>query len=279
MNTPTKIVSIIVPIYNTEKYLKTCLDSIKAQTYKNLEIILVDDGSTDNSGKIADEYSKDSRFKVIHQKNAGQSSARNTGIKNATGDFIGFTDSDDSLNPNFVKKLLALYDDKNTSIAVCGHKYHWIKTGVSKNLYQSNLTPRQKHETKKAYILKLLASDGKMYSCNNKLFRAFVIKDHHLLFNEKLNFSEDTNFVLDYLAHASGEIAYIKDPLYTYNFGTDTSTIKTSATKWQNWQTAYQNLKKWLGPHPTVKEKFWLHLVHLRWRISFLRSCRRAKKN
>ena len=270
-------VSIIVPIYNTEKYLKKCLNSIVGQTYQNLEIILVDDGSTDNSDKIADDYAKnDKRIKAIHQKNSGQSAARNTGLKKATGDYIGFTDSDDEIKPTFTETLLKLYS-KNTSIAVCGHQYHRIKENSSKNLYQSPLRPRRKSESQKAYILQLLARDGRMYSCNNKLFRASPIKEHNLTFNEKLNFSEDTNFVLDYLTHAKGEIAYTPEPLYIYNFGTDSSTVKTSATIWGNWQSAYQNLKTWLGPHPTFSEKFWLHVVHLRWRISFVRSKRRAK--
>ena len=273
-------VSIIVPIFNTAKYLPACLDSIKNQTYDNLEIILINYGSTDDSAKIADAYAKkDSRIKVIHQKNSGQSAARNAGIKKATGDYLGFTDSDDQLKPEFVEKLLALYANSKTSIAVCGHEYHWVKDNTSKNLYHSDLKPRSPRETKKAFILKLLAKDGRMYSCNNKLFRASIIKESGLLFNEKINFSEDTNFVLDYLEKADGEIAYDKTPLYVYYFGTDTSTIKSSATVWQNWQAAYKHLKKWLGKRPTATERFWLHTVHLRWRISFIRSCRRAKKS
>ncbi|MBR5939263.1 glycosyltransferase family 2 protein, partial [Candidatus Saccharibacteria bacterium] len=181
-------VSIIVPIYNTAKYLSTCLNSIKNQSYENLEIILIDDGSSDDSGKVADDYAKkDSRFKVIHQKNAGQSAARNVGIKKATGKYLGFTDSDDQIKPDFVKSLLKLYEKNHASIAVCGHQYHRVKEDSSENLYQSDLKPRGKNESKKAYIMKLLAKDGRMYSCNNKLFKASIIKDNQLLFNEKIN--------------------------------------------------------------------------------------------
>jgi len=273
-------ISIIVPIYNTAKYLPACLDSIKNQTYDNLEVILIDDGSTDDSGKIAEGYAKkDSRFKVIHQENAGQSTARNNGLKKATGKYISFADSDDQIKPKFIESLLNLYKKDNVSVAVCGHQYYRVKENSSTNLYQSDLKPRGKNESKKAYIMKLLAKDGRMYSCNNKLFKASVIKDNKLFFNEKINFSEDTNFVLDYLAHANGEISYDKTPLYIYYFGTDSSTIKSSATKWNNWQAAYKNLKHWLGPRPSIKERFWLHTIHLRWRISFVRSCRRTKKS
>ena len=270
-------VSIVVPIYNTKKYLKRCLNSIVNQTYQNLEIILVNDGSTDNSEKIAKELAKkDHRIKLISQPNSGQSSARNTGIRKATGDYISFVDSDDEINQHFIKKLLQLYSD-NTSITVCGHRYNRLKEGTSKNLYQSELKPRRKNESQKAYILKLLVKDGRMYSCNNKLFKANVIKKHAIHFDEKLNFAEDTKFVLDYLKHTKGEIAYTPNSLYIYNYGTETSTIRTTSTSWQNWQTSYNNLKSWLGKNPTLSEKFWLHLVHLRWRISYLRSRHRAK--
>ncbi len=271
-------VSIIVPIYNTEKYLKRCLDSIIDQTYQNLEIILVNDGSTDNSEKIAKEFAKkDHRIKLISQPNSGQSSARNTGIKKATGEYIGFVDSDDKINPKFVENLLQLYSN-NTSIAVCGHQYNRLKEGTSKNLYQSELKPRHKNESQKAYILKLLVKDGRMYSCNNKLFKSDVIKEQKIHFDEKLNFAEDTKFVLDYLKYAKGEIAYTPNPLYIYNYGTETSTIRKTAANWKNWQNSYKNLKKWLGKNPTAIEKFWLHLVYLRWHISYIRSKRRLKQ-
>ncbi|MBQ2695556.1 glycosyltransferase [Candidatus Saccharibacteria bacterium] len=273
----SKKISIIVPIYNSGKYLKSCLNSIISQTYQNIEIFLIDDGSSDNSGKIADDYAKkDKRIKVIHQKNAGQSNARNAGIKKATGDYISFVDSDDRITPNFIYDLLKLYSS-NTSIAVCGHQYNRLKEKTTKNLYQHPLRPRHKNETIKAYILQLLAKDGRMYSCNNKLFNATTIKKYSIKFDEKLNFAEDTKFVLDYLQHAKGEIAYTPAPLYIYNFGTETSTIKKTATVWQNWQTSYQNLKNWLGKTPSLKEKFWLHIIHLRWRISYIRSKHRAK--
>lgn len=271
-------VSIIVPIYNTSKYLPTCLDSILEQTYPNLEIILIDDGSTDSSGKIADQYArKHTNIRVTHQKNQGQSAARNVGLSKATGSYITFIDSDDKMKPTFIAKLLSLYH-RGVSITVCGHEFHSVKNNQSKNLYQSELKPRKKNESYKAYIVKLLALDGKMYSCSNKMFRADTIRNHHLQFDSSLNFAEDTKFVLEYLKYQPGEIVYTPLPLYVYNFGTETSTVKKSSANWQNWQKSYQFLKSWLGPHPSPREKFWLHLVHLRWRISYLRSKKRARQ-
>ena len=114
------LISIIVPVYKVEKYLKKCVDSITNQTYKNLEIILVDDGSPDNCGKICDDYAKsDSRIVVFHKKNGGLSSARNYGIKHAKGDFISFVDSDDWINKDM---YLSLYEDiknNDADIACC----------------------------------------------------------------------------------------------------------------------------------------------------------------
>lgn len=269
-------VSVVVPIYNTSKYLPKCLDSIINQSYQNLEIILVDDGSTDDSGKIADSYAKkDKRIKVFHQKNAGQSAARNLGLEKATGDYIGFIDSDDYIDKTFITKLLAPYNNNSqTSIAVCGVHYKRLKTNSSEDVYISPLRLARKHESKKAYLLYLLAIDGRMYSSVNKLYRLDIAKKCH--FDKTLKFAEDTKFVLDYLKKSPGEITFILEPLYIYNFGTETSTINRTATTWRSWQTAYANLKTWLGPHPKLSETLWLHVVHLRWRISFIRSKRRA---
>lgn len=271
------LVSVIVPIYNAQKYLSGCLDSVLAQTYSNLEIILVDDGSTDNSYQIAKKYAtKDSRIKLVHQKNAKQSAARNHGIRLATGKYISFIDDDDEIAPNFIEKLLQPYSQPDTVLSVCGIHYKRLKQNSVSDVYINPIRNQRTSETQKAYILYLLAIDGRMYSSVNKLYKASIVKK--ISFDEKLNFAEDTKFVLSYLNHIKGQIRFILEPLYIYNFGTETSTIKTTATIWSNWQMSYDNLKTWLGKAPTATEKFWLRLVHIRWRISYLRSKHRAKK-
>ena len=114
------LISVIVPIYNSGRYLKRCLNSITGQTYRNLEIILVDDGSTDNSGKICDQYAaKDHRIKVIHKENGGVSSARNAGLKSATGEYIGWVDSDDWITLDMYEYLLYSAKKYKTSITMC----------------------------------------------------------------------------------------------------------------------------------------------------------------
>lgn len=113
-------ISIVVPVYNVEFYLRKCLDSIINQTYKKIEIILIDDGSTDDSGKICDEYAKkDSRIKVIHKENGGLSDARNVGIANAIGKYITFIDSDDYVDVDYVEYLYNLIKKYNTDISFC----------------------------------------------------------------------------------------------------------------------------------------------------------------
>ena len=139
------LISIIVPIYKVEAYLNKCLDSICNQTYKNLEIILVDDGSPDNSGKMCDDYAKkDSRIKVIHKENGGLSSARNAGLDIATGEYISFIDSDDYINAKFIETLYNLCIENNADISECdflkfeNDDVKEIKEEVNIHLYTSH---------------------------------------------------------------------------------------------------------------------------------------------
>ncbi|MBO5142223.1 MAG: glycosyltransferase family 2 protein, partial [Clostridia bacterium] len=113
-----KLVSIIVPIYNVEEYLEDCINSLIAQTYKNIEIILIDDGSKDRSGKICDSYSKiDKRIRVIHKKNEGLSSARNKGLEESKGEYISFIDSDDKIDIDFIALLMEHIEKNKVDIA------------------------------------------------------------------------------------------------------------------------------------------------------------------
>ncbi len=117
------LVSLVLPVYNIEEYLPTCMDSVLSQTYYNLQIILVDDGSTDGSPKLCDYYAqKDSRVLVYHKTNGGLSDARNFGISKATGEFISFIDPDDFIDLDYVKYLVTLIDDYKTDLSICQHR-------------------------------------------------------------------------------------------------------------------------------------------------------------
>ena len=270
------LISIIIPIYNSEKLLSPCLDSVTNQTYNNLEIILINDGSTDHSSKIIKEYAnKDHRIKIIEEKNQGQSAARNQGLKIAKGEYISFIDSDDKVEKTFIEKLLKPYQDGKTSLSVCGMRRDFLNSKHTEYLYLSPIIKKGKNESSKSYILRLLTKDGRLYSSVNKLYKGNLAKE--ISFDTSLNFAEDTKFVLEYLKKSTGEISFIKEPLYIYNFGSPESTIKKSATIWQNWQISYNYLKSWVGLNPSFQELFWLKIILLRWRISFYRSKIRAK--
>ena len=120
-----ELISVIVPVYNVEKYLRYCLDSILNQTYKNLQVILVDDGSADGSGAICDEYANnDARVEVFHQKNAGPSTARNKGLELAKGDYLSFVDSDDRMHPKMLEDLVrSLVEYPECQISICQFKF------------------------------------------------------------------------------------------------------------------------------------------------------------
>ncbi len=125
-----KLVSVIVAVYNIEEYLPRCVDSILAQTYRNLEIILVDDGSKDQSGNICDSYAeKDRRIKVIHKKNGGLSDARNAGMNAATGEYIGFVDGDDWIEPDMYRAMYFACEKEKAQAAVCRYK-QITKSGI-----------------------------------------------------------------------------------------------------------------------------------------------------
>lgn len=126
------MITVIVPVYQVHQYIRECVESLMYQTYKNLEIILVDDGSTDGSEKLCDEYAEmDGRIRTIHQKNRGLSGARNAGLDNVNGEYIAFIDSDDLVKNNYIEELYNLILKYNADIAICS--YEKSETGIFKN--------------------------------------------------------------------------------------------------------------------------------------------------
>lgn len=163
-----KKISVIIPIYNIEEYLPRCLESVLAQTYRNLEVILVDDGSWDNSGMIADQYVlKDQRIKVIHQKNQGVSAARNAGLDQATGEYIGFVDGDDYIEPDMYEILVHIMESEQVDIAHCGYQMVY----PSKVEYYYN-THEKLIMDRKEGILELLKGRKVEPGLWNKLYKA-----------------------------------------------------------------------------------------------------------
>ncbi len=207
----TDLVSVIVPIYKVEKYLGKCVDSIINQTYKNLEIILVDDGSPDNSGKICDEYAKkDNRIKVIHKENGGLSSARNAGLDVATGEFIAFVDSDDRIHLDFVEKLYRAIKEENADIASCYvESFIENKNKIERRVYvNKKIVVEGKGEFKYYYHLGKKSSNVVW----NKLYKRHIFETLRFI-NGRVY--EDRAIYLHLLAQ-SEKMVFIPEVLYTY---------------------------------------------------------------
>ena len=212
-------ISIIVPVYKVEKYLHECINSILEQTFKEFELILIDDGSPDNSGKICDEYAqKDKRIKVIHKKNGGPSSARNMGIKISKGEYIGFVDSDDTIEIDMYEKMYNIGVKRNAEIVVSGY----VELNSFTGSIQQALTPLgnkkfiEGNEIKES--LESLLSQNKILgyaSMCNKLYKRSYIINNNLLINEKIKIAEDFCFNLVAISGAT-RICAINEPLYKY---------------------------------------------------------------
>lgn len=241
MNTEVKI-SVIVPVYNVEKYLPRCIDSILNQTYKNLEIILVDDGSPDNCPAICDEYAqKDSRIKVIHKANGGVSSARNAGIDVATGEYIGFVDSDDWIEPDMYEYLLINATKYKAEISKCGYFVSKSKTehtpiGEDNGTFFSQ-EPIEKRKT--------IISNIENASICTAIYKRWLF-DHYRL-NSNLRIAEDR--LLNYqFSTISKSIVITNKHLYHYFSNIDSVTHEDSIDKFMD--------------NMCVVEYFWEHEIN-----------------
>ncbi len=284
MAKPEPLVSIVIPVWNTEKEVQRLIKRLFQQSYQNLEIIAVDDGSTDNSlSALQGLAKKDERLKVVHQENAGASAARNAGMKVANGKYVIFVDSDDDVAEDFVEKLVRKAESgAEIALVVVGMHMKKLQIESSVDVHIEPRRKQRKNERQADYVLELLIRDGRMHSSVNKIFRLEVLREFNIKFEEGRDFAEDTKFVLDYLEHTPGEIEFVLEPLYIYNFGTETSTVKSSSTIWENWKRSYTDLKNWAknvsGGKLHLKTRALLGLVYLRWRISHHRAQKRARR-
>ena len=188
-------ISVIVPVYNTEQYLRQCLDSILCQTFSDFELILVDDGSSDNSGQICDEYALlDQRITVIHKVNCGVSSARNSGLKCALGQYIVFVDADDLINIDYFENLTSVHAD----LVLSSFDDYWPDT-KKRIEYQAKYGEFIiKNENDIVAYLKGGYAPGFVWG---KLFLNQIIKKYKICFDETQKHSEDILFIGDYIKH------------------------------------------------------------------------------
>lgn len=216
-------VSVIVPIYNVEQYIRTCLDSIINQTLKDIEIILVDDESPDNCPTICDEYAKkDCRIKVIHKKNGGLGFARNSGIEIATGEYVAFVDSDDYIDHTMYEKLYNIAKSNNLDTCYCG--YNSFSGIISNPVKEVNsYTEFNGSDIKRVFLLSMIGNEVKeksdrQYAMSvwHAIYSNDIIKNNTIRFcSERELISEDIVFDIDYLS-CSKKIGIIPESLYFY---------------------------------------------------------------
>ena len=210
-----KLISIIVPVYNASTHLSKCVESLINQTYKNIEIILIDDGSKDDSYKICKEYSiKDKRIKVIHKENGGVSSARNFGLKVAKGDYIGFVDSDDYVEKNMYELLINSINQNSSQIAIC-NIYYETENKEQVYSYSTKDFIFSRHEFP-LNIYNILSING--YTWNKLYDRGLIYRDNEFIsFDENIGISEDSLFNYEIFDKNKEFLcSYIDEKMYHY---------------------------------------------------------------
>lgn len=206
-----ELISVIVPIYNVEKYLPKCVESIIAQKYTNLEILLVDDGSPDNSGVIADEYAKkDDRIHVIHKKNGGLSDARNAGIDVALGDYLVFVDSDDYIHPEMISRMMDVIKNTSSDMAVCAVKSVKEDEEISEESKNDEVTVIDDMDKRTEYFFEKHCVEFNV--AWNKLYPARFFREVRYPFG-KIHEDEFTTWKILEMAE---RVVYIGEPLYYY---------------------------------------------------------------
>ena len=205
----TPLISIIVPAYNVEKYIKACLDSIIIQTYSNFEVIVINDGSTDQTEKILNEYESNPKIRIFSQKNGGLSAARNQGLKLANGELVCFIDSDDSVKSDYLEKLVAPFiEDVDVDITVCGYQEKFENSVINHVLKSQKITGTQ---ATKDLLIKQQDFDVLAW---NKLYRKSLFSDYKIEYPVR-QIHEDNLTTYKLFFHAQ-KIVYISDELYVY---------------------------------------------------------------
>ncbi len=271
-----ELVSIIIPIYNCEKFLNKCIDSLINQTYKNIEIILVNDGSTDSSLKIINKYAaKYKNIIVISQKNSGVSEARNKGIEIASGEFISFVDSDDWVEPNFIAAMVSKLKEENVDAIRCNCVKEYGYKAEKKNLYE---LANKKYE-KKSNNYNIILNEHFLY--NNEgienyvmllLIKSKIIKNK-IKFEKKLYMMEDVYFYQQIL-NSINSIYFYDEYLYHYN------NINTSTSATRNPLKAKKNIygiidtrimiKKYLNDNNIKFDNAKINFCHMNLIITYL---------
>ncbi len=218
------LVSIVIPVYNCASQLVSCIESAIGQSYEKIELLLVDDGSTDSSGARCDEYARrDSRIHVEHSSNSGPASARNLGIAKSTGEFLFFLDADDRIERNAMTLLMENWERTQSDLVIGDFTIECAeaRNSVSQFLYPEDaLFLKQDIVSRTLDYLKKPTAFAFLTYVWGKLFRASIIRGKRLLFNPELRIFEDIDFNVRYLCHADSA-SYLRNKLYTYTNSLD----------------------------------------------------------
>lgn len=212
------MISIIVPVYNGEKYIINCANALMSQSYQDIEIIFINDGSKDKTGNILDAVSEqDSRVKVIHKENGGVSAARNKGLSIATGEYIMFCDADDIPQKNWCEELLLCIQKFPNSMPICA-VLKVFASNLSENslftLSEDKCNEEYTHFTKKDLLS--ISDTGLLDTLWNKIFSNEIIKTNCIYFDETISNGEDNLFIYEYLAKIHGNTVFLNKVLYSY---------------------------------------------------------------
>lgn len=211
-------VSVIIPVYNSKKHLDRCISSVVQQTYKNIEVVLVDDDSTDGSLDICNAWAqKDARIKVVHKENAGAGKARNTGMDNASGDYYCFVDSDDYIDPSTIQICIDSMEKYKADTSVFGHSFVSEKGEINPQIISAKKQIFNHTEVVSELLPSFFTlSMGFTVSVWGKIFSAKIIRDNSLRFlNEREIYSEDTLFLLEYFPKCERAVVVNR---YMYNY-------------------------------------------------------------
>lgn len=265
------LISVIVPVFNTKEYLEKCIDSILNQTYKNIEIILVDDGSSDGSDKVCDSYcKKDQRVKAIHKKNGGLSDARNVGINEARGTYISFIDSDDYIENNMYEYLLSNMTSNNTDIGICG----WYLVN-GKEVKKSKFVREDAILDREQCIDELLSNNSFDNFMCNKIFKKSLFENIEFPVGRKL---EDLATLYKVIDNAN-KIFVSSKPFYYYVMRDDsiTSTLnkKIDVNVFNEYIIRKDNLLK---EYPKLKKKI-LSNYFTACRMNLINSINSSERN
>lgn len=222
-----KLISVIIPCYNVEKYVGKCMESVLSQTYNNIEVIAVDDGSTDGTSTILEKYSADNRVKIIKQRNLGVSAARNAGIEAASGKFIAFVDSDDFLELEMYEQLCLALEEQDADMAVCNYNLVYDDHADRKYSKIDNEAVNI-YEDVYGYFCKYCACPKPNNYIWTRLYRTDIIKKSNVCF-ENYKLGDDTLFNFKLLPHIK-RVAFVDSGLYNY-YQRANSNVYTIANK------------------------------------------------